>query len=127
MRLTRPLAVGLLAAVAALGVAAASSLPTTAAPLASGTAVVSACDTDGFALRTTIDTNGRITTVAVTSMAAPCAGGTLRVTLANGTTSVGEGAAALPSVGFGGTVNVAISPSPLSSTVTAIHLVVEGP
>jgi len=127
MRLTRPLAVGLLAAIAALEVAVAAALPTTAALLASGTAVVSPCDPDGFALRTTIDTSGQITTVAVTSMAAPCAGGTLRVTLVNGTSSVGEGTAALPSVGFSGTANVAISPSPLSSAVTAIHLVVEGP
>jgi hypothetical protein len=120
-------AVAAVAAVGAFELAAAASLPTTAATLGAGTAAVSACDTDGFTFRHTIDTSGRITTVTVGSMAAGCAGGTLRVTLTDGTTSVGEGSAALPSVGFSGSAAVTMSPTPLSSTVTAVHAVVEGP
>ena len=122
--------VGAVAAVAAVGafeLAAAASLPATAATLGAGTAAVSACDTDGFTFRHTIDTSGRITTVTIGSMAAGCAGGTLRVTVTNGTTSVGEGTAALPAVGFSGSAAVTMSPAPSSSTVTAVHAVVEGP
>jgi hypothetical protein len=49
------------------------------------------------------------------------------LTLANGTTSVGSGAANLPSSGFTGSATVTISPTPLSTNVTATHAVVEGP
>lgn len=120
-------AVAAAAAVAAFELAVAATLPTTAAGLGAGTATVSACDTDGFTFRHTIDTSGRITTVTVGSMAAGCAGGTLRVTLTNGTTSVGEGSAVLPSVGFSGSAAVTMSPTPMSNAVTAVHAVVEGP
>jgi hypothetical protein len=115
------------AVLAAFELAAAAALPTTATTLGAGTATVSACDTDGFTFRHTIDTSGRITSVMVGSMDAGCAGGTLRVTLTNGTTSVGEGAVALPAVGFSGSAGVTMIPPPTSSVVTAVHAVVEGP
>lgn len=121
------LAVTFVLAVGALELAAAAALPTTAAPLAGGTAAVNACDPDGFTFRHAVDTSGRISNVTVGSMAGTCAGGTLRVTLANGTTSVGSGTAALPSVGFNGSATVSMSPTPLSSGVTAVYAVVEGP
>jgi len=121
------LAVALLAVVAALELAAAATMPTSVPPLGGGTADVSACDTDGFTFRHTIDTSGRITSVTVDAMAAPCAGGTLRLTLTNGTTSVGSGSASLPSVGFSGSATVSVSPTPPSSGVTAVYAVVEGP
>ncbi|MGH2462976.1 MAG: hypothetical protein ACRDFZ_05035 [Candidatus Limnocylindria bacterium] len=121
------LAVALLAVVAALELAAAATMATSAPPLGAGTADVSACDTDGFTFRHTIDTSGRITSVMVGAMAPQCAGGTIRLTLTNGTTSVGSGSASLPAVGFSGSATVSISPTPLSSAVTAVYAVVEGP
>lgn len=121
------LAVTFLMAVGALELAFAAALPIPAAPLAGGTAAVNACDTDGFTFRYAVDTSERITSVTVGAMAATCAGGTLRVTLANGATSVGSGTAALPSVGFTGSATVSMSPAPLSSGVTAVYAVVEGP
>jgi hypothetical protein len=106
---------------------AAASLTTTAARLGAGTAAVTACDPNGFAFHHVIDTAGRITTVSATGIHASCAGGTIRLTVVNGTSSVGSGSASLPSSGFTGTVNVTISPQPLSTGVTAVHAAVEGP
>lgn len=114
-------------AVLALSLATASSMPLAAPSVGAGTAAVSACDTDGFTLRHTVDTSGRLTIVTVGSMASTCAGGTLRLTATNGTTSVGAGTASLPSSGFTGSAAVTLSPQPLSSAVTAIYLAVEGP
>ena len=116
-----------LAAVFALQTGAAASLTTTAARLGAGTSAVSACDGDGFTFRHVIDTSGRITTVTTTGIHLSCAGGTLRVTLVNGTASVGSGSVVLPSSGFTGTADVTISPQPLSSGVTAVHAAIEGP
>ncbi|MGH2489357.1 MAG: hypothetical protein ACRDFR_07055, partial [Candidatus Limnocylindria bacterium] len=107
-------AVATLAAVAVFELGVAASLPTSAGTLGAGTTTVSACDTNGFTFRHTIDTSGRITTVTVGSMDVGCAGGTLRVTLTNGTTGVGEGTVALPSVGFSGSAAVSMSPTPMS-------------
>jgi hypothetical protein len=107
--------------------AAAASLPTTSGTLGAGIASVTACDGDGFTFRYTLDTTGHITTVTVSSIASACAGGTLRVTLTNGTTSVGSGSASLPSSGFSGTATVTVSPTPLSTQVTAAYSAVEGP
>ncbi len=116
-----------IAMLAAIAMAAASAMPLVAPPLGAGTATVSACDTDGFTLRHTVDTSGRLTVVTVGSMAAACAGGTLRLTVTNGATSVGEGTVALPLAGFTGSATVTLSPQPLSSAVTAAYVVVEGP
>jgi hypothetical protein len=88
---------------------------------------VTACDTDGFTFRHTLDTTGHVTSVTIGSIAAGCAGGTLRLTLTNGATSVGSGAVALPSSGFSGSATVTISPTPLGSSVTARYSAVDGP
>jgi hypothetical protein len=110
-----------------LQTAAAASLTATAGRLGAGTAAVGTCDGNGFTFRHVVDTAGRIGTVTTTGLHASCAGGTLRLTLVNGTASVGSGSAALPSSGFTGSVDVAISPQPLSTGVTAVYAVVEGP
>lgn len=115
------------AAVIALSLAVASSMPLAVPFVGAGTAAVSACDTDGFTLRHTVDTSGRLTVVTVGSMAAACAGGTIRLTATNGTTSIGAGTASLPSSGFTGSATVTLSPQPLSAAVTAIYLAVDGP
>ena len=127
MRRSLLAAIAPVAILAAVGVAAASAVPVVTPPLGAGTAAVSACDTDGFTYRHAVDTSGRLTVVTVGSMAAPCAGGTLRLTVTNGATSVGAGTAALPSVGFTGSATVTLSPQPLSNAVTALYVVVEGP
>lgn len=115
-----------LALACGLQAGAAASLTTTAGRVGAGTAAVSACD-DGFAFRHVIDTSGRITTVTTAGIHASCAGGTLRITLVSGSSGVGSGSVLLPSSGFTGTADVAISPQPLSSGVTAVYAVVEGP
>ena len=116
-----------LAVVFGLQPAAAASLTATAARVGAGIAAVLPCDGDGFAFHHVIDTTGQITTVTTTGIHASCGGGTLRITLVNGASSVGAGSAVLPSSGFTGTADVAISPQPLSTGVTAVYAVVEGP
>jgi hypothetical protein len=126
-RITRGLtAACLLGAFLAFGVASATSIPISAAPLGAGTAAVSSCDSDGFAFAATIDTSGKITSVSVSGIAAACAGAVLRVTLASGTTSVGSGSVTLPSTGFTGTASVSVSPTPASTGVDRIFAVAEG-
>ncbi len=117
----------LVVSVGCLQVGVAAGLTTTAARLGAGTGAVAACDGDGFTFKPVIDTSGRITTVTTSGIHGACAGGTLRLTLVNGTASVGSGSVALPSAGFSGSADVSISPQPLSSGVTAVHAAIEGP
>jgi hypothetical protein len=123
----RHLAVAAIATSLVAGIAFAASIPTTGATVGAGTSAVSACDPDGFTYQYTVDTSGKITTVTVGSIAVACAGGTLRLTLANGTTSVGSGSASLPASGFSGLAAITVSPSPASNQVTAAYTAIEGP
>jgi hypothetical protein len=127
MRTAAMLGIGAVLALVLLTGAVAASMSVTSSRLGGGTAAVNRCDTNGFTFLPTLDTSGRVTTVTVASIAATCAGGTLRLTIANGTTSVGSGTSNLPSSGFTGSATVTISPTPLSTNVTATHAVVEGP
>ena len=127
MRLPSPISVAVLVAVIATETAAASALPTTPAPLAGGSATVSSCDSDGFTYRYSVNTSGQVTSVVVGSVSSTCAGGVLRLTLTNGSTSVGSGSASLPSSGFTGSATISVSPTPLSSGVTALYIAIEGP
>jgi hypothetical protein len=112
----------------ALVVASAASLVPTSRSLGAGTVTIAACDANGFAYRYAIDTGGQIVSVTVDSIAAGCAGGTLRVTLANSAAAaIGSGAVALPSISFSGTVTVALSPTPQSSLVASAYAAIEGP
>jgi hypothetical protein len=117
----------LLALAGAFQVAAAASLTAASARLGAGTAPVLACDGDGFVFRHTIDTAGHITSVAVSGIDPSCAGGTLRLTLVNGSANVGSGSVGLPSSGFSGAATLSVSPQPASTAVTAVSAVVEGP
>jgi hypothetical protein len=114
-------------ALAGAVVATATSLSITSTRLGGGTANVTACDSNGFSYRYTVDLSERITSVAVSNIDLSCAGGVLRLTLASSGSSVGGGSASLPSSGFTGDAAIAISPTPLSATVTAAHAVIEGP
>lgn len=110
-----------------LQAAAATDLPVTSAPVGAGTVAVATCDGNGFVLRLAVSGAGAVTAVNASGIHAACAGGTLRVTLVNGTASVGSGSAALPSSGFTGTVDIVIGPQPSSAGVTAVHAAIEGP
>jgi hypothetical protein len=127
VRFLRGLAVGGIVALAAAGIASAAAIPATVRSLGAGSAAVSPCDADGFTYSYTVNTSGNITSVTVAGIASACAGGTLRLTLTSGTTSVGSGSSALPSVGFTGSASVTLSPAPASSQVTAAYAAVEGP
>jgi hypothetical protein len=107
--------------------AAAASVAVSPRAIGGGIASVNACDSNGFAFMPALDATGHVTTVTVGSIAGACAGGTLRVTLVNGTSSVGSGSASLPSSGFTGSAVVSMSPTPVSNQVTAVYAVIEGP
>jgi hypothetical protein len=99
--------------------------------LGAGSAVVSACDTNGFAPSYTT-VSGSVTAVTVSGIADPgCEGGTLAVTLANaGGTSIGASTPQVIAVDAGVVDNVAtvsLSPTPAASLVAAIHVSVTGP
>lgn len=112
----------------ALVVALATSLTPTSQQLGAGTVAIAACDADGFAYRYAVGTAGQIVSVTVDSIASACAGGILRVTLANSAaTAIGSGAVTLPSAAFSGTVTVAFSPTPQSSLVASTYAAIEGP
>lgn len=117
--------IGSLALSLAWGMAAGFGL--NGAPLSGATAELSFCDGDGFSYRYTSSADGQLTAVQVTSISAACAGGTLRLTLTNGTSSVGSGSAVLPSSGFSGSVDVSISPTPAANVVSAVRVAIEGP
>ena len=112
----------------ALIVASAASLVPTSRRLGAGTVAVAACDANGFAYRYAIDTSGQIVSVTVDSIAAACAGGTLRLTLANSaSTAIGAGVVTLPSTSFSGTATVALSPTPQSNLVASAYAAIDGP
>ena len=108
-------------------VAAATTLSITGRGLGAGSVAVTACDSTGISYLYSIDLSEHITSVQVTSIDAACAGGILRLTLANGSSSVGSGSATLPSSGFTGTATIAVSPTPPAANVTAARAVIEGP
>lgn len=119
--------IGLLFSSLLLGSAAhASGLSVAGSGMSAGSSAVSACDADGVAYRYTVNGSAQITSVTVDSIAGACAGGQLRVTLANGLASLVEGLAALPSSGFTGSATVSVADTQ-SSQVTRVLAVIEGP
>lgn len=115
------------ATVAWAGAAAASSLPLSSSSLGAGTANVTSCDSSGVDFRYAVDGSGSVTSVTVTNIDAACQGATLRVTLTNAGVDVGAGSTQLPSSGWTGSYAVPISPTPLSTAVTATYAAIEGP
>lgn len=113
--------------VAAAGAASASALPLSAGSLDAGSATVASCDSSGVDFRYAVDAAGSVTSVTVANIDAACQGGTLRVTLTNGGADVGTGSIQLPSSGWTGSYAVSISPTPLSTAVTATYAAIEGP
>lgn len=115
------------ATVAWAGAAAASSLPLSSSSLGAGTANVTSCDGSGVDFRYVLDATGSVTSVIVANIDPACQGATLRVTLTNAGADVGTGSTQLPSSGWTGSYPVSISPTPLSTAVTATYAAIEGP
>lgn len=108
-------------------VAHATNLPISPGPLGAGAATVTSCDSSGVDFRYALNSAGSVTSVTVANIDEGCQGGTLRVTLTNGGADVGTGSMLLPSSGWTGSYAVSISPTPLSSLVTATYAAIEGP
>jgi hypothetical protein len=86
---------------------------------------LSACDTDGFTFTHTLDTSHNVATVTVSGIAAPCAGATLQVTLADSVNaSIGSSSAALPAAGFTGAATMTIVGTAPSANVAAYQVAI---
>ncbi len=107
--------------------ASASTLAIQPGRVSAGAAALTACDPDGVQARFALNSAGRIELVAIHGIAVSCAGGTLKVTLAAASSSLGNGQATLPSGFGGGTVNVAVSGAAVPASVTSVHIAIEGP
>jgi hypothetical protein len=126
MRTLLPIALVVVAVLA--GSAAGAATVLSSAPLGSGKATVSRCDSDGFKYTNTLDTSGNVTAVTVAGINLACAGGALSLTLASsGGTSLGAGSASLPSSGFSGSATVAVSPQPAVGSIAVYHAAIAGP
>jgi hypothetical protein len=99
--------------------------------LGADSAVVSACDSDGFSVSYT-NSGGNVTSVDVSGIADPgCEGGLLSVVLANASgTSIGASTPTTVPTDAGtvdNTMTVSLSPTPAASAVAAVHVAVTGP
>src|SRR5687768_12108877 len=70
--------------------ASAATMPTSTIKVGGGSAGVGTCDADGFTT-TFMTSAGKVTSVTVGGISAACVGGSLRVTLTQGTASVATG------------------------------------
>jgi len=96
----------------------------TSAPVGNGSTPVSACDTDGFTVSYTTS-GGNVTSVAVGGIAPACAGGSLRVTVVDGSrASVASGG---PLTVSGSSANVSVSPNPPGATPAGVDVSIVGP
>jgi hypothetical protein len=121
----------LAAAAAAVPFAAAALTAITGGAVGSGSAVVAACDADGFGA-SYATSGGAITAVTVTEIADPgCEGGVMRVAIVDGAgVSIGSGGPVTIAVDGDAADNVATVPvagSPAALSAQRVHVVVEGP
>jgi hypothetical protein len=94
------------------------------ADLAAGTSAVETCDPGGVTVAYTVIL-GLVTQVTVGDIAPACAGGILKVTLANAAgSSIGAGG---PGTIGGSSEVLELNPQPLALLVAATHVVIEGP
>ena len=92
--------------------------------MGNGSTPVTACDTDGFTIAYTTS-GGNLTLVAVGGIASACNGGSLRVTVVNGSrTSVASGG---PVTVSGTSATVSVSPNPPASTPAGVDVSIVGP
>lgn len=89
-----------------------------------GSIAVTACDTDGFTVTYTTS-GGNVSSVAVGGIATACNGGSLRVTVVDGSrTSVASGG---PVTVSGSSETVSVSPNPAGSTPAGVDVSIAGP
>jgi hypothetical protein len=116
---------------ATAAVASAATFGLTSANLGAGQTTVSRCDTNGFTGTYTV-TSGNVVSVTIDDIADPgCEGGSMNVTLVNGSGTIVGASATTTLPTDGGTtpnsVTVAVSPTPAESTVIGLHMSVTGP
>jgi hypothetical protein len=105
--------------------AAASALQgVSSARVGNGSTPVPACDTDGFTVTYTT-TGGNLTSVAIGGIAPACNGGSLKVTVVDGSrTSVASGG---PVTVSGSSASVSVSPNPAGATPAGVDVSITGP
>ena len=92
-------------------------------PVASGSGSVAQCDTDGFTVTYTTS-GGNVTSVAIGGIAAACNGGSLQVTLVNGSReSLASGG---PVTVSGPSQTLTVSPQPRAANVAGTDISVAG-
>ena len=101
----------------------ASSLVVAPRSLGTSSTAVAQCDTDGFDVVQNLS-GSNVVSVTVSQIAAACAGGTLSVTLDNGSTS-SSGSATVP--GGGGSMTVSLSSAVAADDAGEIDVSVSGP
>ncbi|MGH9036647.1 MAG: hypothetical protein ACRD0O_12870 [Acidimicrobiia bacterium] len=112
------------AAVAAVAVASAARLTVSDGAIAAGKGAPAVCDADGVTVAQVVSGTS-VASVDVAGIAADCAGGTVKVTVRNGTDTAQEGTATIPA--GGGSVNVSLaSPVPLKDS-HLIGVFLQGP
>lgn len=128
---------GVIAIVVAVGIgisstiALAATFGLTSAALGADQVSVSRCDTDGFTITYTLS-GSNVTSVTVAGIADPgCEGGSLKVTLTNGSgASIGSGGpTTVPTDGdtSPNSMTISVTPTPAETTVVGIHVSVDGP
>jgi hypothetical protein len=115
--LSKTLTVGLVAAAAFAGTAAAATLAVSSKSLSAGSATVTSCGISSLVATRTVDNSGNVTRVDVVGIPTACSGETLSITLVGSAkASLGGGTATIGSCGttcsaslasFGGTVSAA--------------------
>lgn len=124
---TRPLALALAAtAVAATGAAAATLGGLATGGLGAGQASVTACDPDGFTITQVLSAT-TVTDLIVGDIHSACAGGVLVVTLVDVSNAVVGEAGPTTVPGGGGSVTVAVTPTPDTAVVDRHLIRIVGP
>lgn len=124
----RKLIVPVLAAaiVASTSWAAAASLGVTSRKLGAGGSAVSRCDADGVTLTYNYDANGDIASITAAGISAACAGGFLRLVVAE-STGASLATASVSSLSLtNGSVTVPLSAAVPVANVGSVNIVVEG-
>jgi hypothetical protein len=101
----------------------ASSLSTGAQSLGAGSSAVAMCDANGVTVLQVLTANN-VSSVTISGIAAACGGGTLSVTVNNGTTN-STGTAAVP--GGGGSMTVALASAVAMKDSDEIDVSITGP
>lgn len=90
--------------------------------LGAGSATVSSCDTDGFAVEYTLSA-AKVTTATVGGINSNCGGGNMTLTLTGaGSAALGDGTGTVPA--GGGSLAITIASQPDAELVSGVHVAV---